>query len=367
MDSLTLAPYVGSALLVVVAALPTVSRARLPGMLALMVGWVLIAVIAIRLWASRAEYSPNTEPSRVVSYGVTKLRNALQKRTPNLLVIEGGSYAARGIDPDVLSRQLRELGYRTDVVQLALGAANHFERHTMFSDLLRRKELSGLAKHSNLVFLAEAQVDYDAKPLAQLQENSDTHRAYHYLTPINGWLALWSLWQGGGHLGTLSYPKWTVFRHTLVNAFNVGLSDSLVPWKKIKPRSGYVKGGREAGYEFRGLSKVRQAATGPLPRQDDRPWVFDVRERRLQQLFGNRIDHWVYFGVPATVSRQTQWLRSFCSTTQRPCIAANDPKLLENLDSAKMWHNRGHLSSKGASLYSIWLAERLAEMGVLRK
>jgi hypothetical protein len=45
----------------------------------------------------------------------------------------------------------------------------------------------------------------------------------------------------------------------------------------------------------------------------------------------------------------------------------NDVALLESLNDVSMWRNPGHVTTRGAELYSLWLARRLDELQVLKK
>jgi hypothetical protein len=367
MSPLSLATWFGSALLIAVAALPTKVAMRVGTCAVLIAAWVTIGVLVVRDVPARSGYMPRTDPARVIKQGTRALAKAINKPKSNLIVVEGGSYAARAINTSLLQKELRKLGYRADLVQLTMAAANHFERHTVFSDLLNASKLEELEEHPNVVLMAEVQVNYDAQPLDQLQENQDTYRAFHYLSPANAAYALWSLWVGGGTRANLERPVWTVVRHALVNAFNVGLVERVRPASKIRSMQGYVGGGIKGKYRFTGLAPVRKQASGPLAEIEKRPWIFTVRQARMQKLWGTRLDRWVYYGVPSTNSKQMIWTRSVCAETTLPCIAPSDSELLGALDAKENWRDAGHLTSRGSHLYTKWLAKQLVGTGTLEK
>lgn len=367
MEPLTLTTWLGSALLIILAAVPTKLTLRVSVAAMLVTIGIVVGALLIRSVPAHVGYVPSTDPSRLAKYGVNALAAALKRPKENLIVVEGGSYAVRGIEPDLLRKELDDLGYRADIVQLALGAANHFERYILFSDVLGHPKLKNLVQHPNLVLMAEVQRNYDQQPLDQLQENQDTRRAFHYISPVNAGYALWSLWAGGGEAVNLKHPLWTASRHALVNAFNVGLLDRVTPLKKIKSRQGYVAGGINGGYRFKGLAPVMKRASGPLIAEKTGPWIFSVREARLKKLWGKRLDHWVYYGVPSTRADQMTWLRSVCAETKVPCIAPSDMELLSDLDKKANWRDKGHVTSRGSVLYTKWLAKRLVETGTLEK
>jgi len=367
MSATTLSTCAGCVLLIIVAAIPVTSRLRVAATAALITGWLLVAVLSVRYLVYRGQYLPATRPSQIVRYGIKELTEARKNRPPNLLIIEGGSYPAAGVNPILLRSELHRLGYRVQILDMALSAGNHFERYTMFSDLVHNPDFPGFPLKTNTVFLAEVQNNYDKSPVAQLEKNLDTARAYQYLTPANAWYALQSLWRGGGAVQRLKDPVWTIIRHVLVNTGNVGLPTRLTSWNSIKPSSGVTPTSAVRGFRFAGLTAVVAAAQSEQTQPFNVPWLFDIRERRLKQLWDGRMKHWVYFGIPSTVDGQMKWLRTFCSATQEACIAADDRTLLHDLDSAPMWGNAGHLSRAGAAVYSRWLARQIVKTGVLRK
>jgi hypothetical protein len=157
-----------------------------------------------------------------------------------------------------------------------------------------------------------------------------------------------------------------VVQHVLVNLFNVGLANRLVPESSIKPRSGYAVAAPKPGFRFKGMSPVIAAATAEIPTDFRLTWLFDIREPRLRTLWGDRIDHWVSFAIPSTRSNQMMDVRKFCTVADGPCILPTDLSLLKDLDQPKLWRDDGHLSSKGAAIYTKWLARQLARADVLK-
>jgi hypothetical protein len=320
---------------------------------------VLLVSQAIRV--SRA--APASRASQVRKYAVAGLSAATED---NVLIIDGGSYGARAIEPKTLTKALRKLGFSVRVVHLALGAANHFERYRLQEEIVG----DALAKPrpgQRWLFLAEVQGGYDRRPLAQLLENQDTDRTFHYLTPDNAWYALRAIEDPRLDQDELKRPYWTVTRHTLVNTFNVGVATRLVPDSKIDPASGYVRGDRDGGYRFDGLDAVLAETRNPGPPTAVPAWLFEIREARLRALWGPFVADWIYYGVPSTNPGAIRYTRSFCRATKTKCFTPDDVELLTELDSAPLWYNAGHLSSKGAPIYTRWLAQRLVQSGALKR
>ena len=87
----------------------------------------------------------------------------------------------------------------------------------------------------------------------------------------------------------------------------------------------------------------------------------------MRRLWGSRIDQWVYFALPSTVRSSVRWAQDFCAITHDTCIVPDDAELLHRLDHTRMWYDAGHLSKRGAQIYTKWLAHQLAASGALKK
>jgi len=298
-----------------------------------------------------------------MKYGLEQTRAA---RETNVLFIDGGSFAQRGIDARLLAIELERYGYSVRPVQLALGATNHFERYQLYEDLLARL---GTAPHpgQRWILMAETNFLYDNQPLAQFAGNQDTIRALHYLTPANALAALAAQQDPSLQPPSEGPWRWNLLRHVLINAFNVGVTDRLIALDELGSARGSVPGGRR---RLRGpLSMKAQLREIKNPTPDPKParWLRRQRERRLLRLWGDRLDELVYFGVPSTLAPQLKHARGFCRATRHKCISPDDASLLSSLDAKGYWVDKDHLNRKGARAYTVWLAARLVELQVLSK
>jgi hypothetical protein len=250
-------------------------------------------------------------------------------------------------------------------VKLTFSAANHFERYRLYEDM-KRDLVVRPGPGQRWHFLLEAHEGYDHEPLAQLDKNQDTARAFHYVTPANAWFAFQAQTSAGVRASPVSGWRWGLIRHMLVNAFNVGVANRLVASEVIEDWDGELSRSRRR-FRYNGHLKdviaeaARPGADVPVPQ-----WLFDIREARLKSLWRREITSWVYFGVPATHVEQQRYLRSFCKATKLPCIAP-DVELTTALDKSMYWKDKGHVGPKGAKVYTEWLARRLVEKNVLVK
>ncbi len=349
---------VAALVLVLVASLPAV---RKPGVLVGSGAYALALAAGVLLvsYLVRGSSAPRTRASSIRKYGAQALSRAREK---NVLLIDGGSYAARAVDERVLTRELARLGYSVRAVQLSVGAGNHFERLRMYEEIA-----SSLAPElpdgQRWIFLAEVHYGYDVAPVAQFGENQDTDRTYHYMTPHNAYDAALALHSAGTKPVDFEHPYWSLARHSLVNLFNAGLDARVVPWRSIKAQSGFVKG--DSMRRFKGLGSLQQELRTPGEPVAVPPWMFDIREARVRGVLGPYLKDWVYFGVPSMLPIQLRYVRSFCASTKEKCIAPSDEKLIESLNEASLWYNQGHLSTEGSVIYSRWLAGELHRRGIL--
>jgi hypothetical protein len=201
--------------------------------------------------------------------------------------------------------------------------------------------------------------------LAQFGSNQDTNRAYEYTTLENSWNMLRALESPGVHLPFDGAYRWPLFRHTMVNAFSIGAFERYVAEDSIDMGWGIV-GDARPSRRFKGLQSQIQLARQPQIEPNRLPWLKDVRERRTRRLWRRYLTNFAYFGIPSPRLEQLSYVRQFCAATEGPCICP-DADLLMALDDRKYWRDESHLRAPGARIYSRWLAERLAALGILRK
>jgi hypothetical protein len=340
-------------------ALPALSRGSWKARLAVLVPALAFGLGATGIWLA-FEYGgvmANSYLSCTVKYAAEELNGATE---PIVLVIDGGSYVLNGVDTPYLTDEFKKQGFDVRAVRLAAGAANHFERYRMAQQAIER--LRSKKPGQRWIYLAEVQQGYDSQPLAQFAKNQDSARSFHYMTLRNAWASVRALRSPGSQAPEAW--RWQLFRHTLINSVSVGALSRFVPEAEIEPGSGRVTPRRGSRFRFEGmssqLSSLQQPAVAGML-----PWLRDVREARSRRLWRPYASELVYFGVPSTTVEQLTYVRQFCGATPRKCISPADPDLLNALDSVGFWRDNGHLSKKGADVYSRWLARQLVAQQVV--
>jgi hypothetical protein len=356
LETLGIAAFV----LVLVASLPAV-----PGRAAwaCWVAWaaaLLAAGLIIARGADALGYRVPARTSEVRKYSVAQLNEATEK---NVLLIDGASYTEGGIDTQQLRQELEALGYSTRPVRVALGGANHFERYRLYQDIVASVDSVALPGQ-RWTFLAEIHSTYDTNPLEQFQGNRDSARAFHYLTAGNAFYA--ALASHEPDVKRVDFELyWQVARHALVNTFNAGLAERLVPDEQIRAADGRVRGNKRERFAF-DAARLLNEAKNPSPAGTVPAWIFAMREPRARALWSRFGVDWVYFGVPGTRVGQLRYIRTLCGETAAPCISP-DPALIEALGAPEYWRNAGHLSQKGARVYTAWFARELHRLGLLAR
>lgn len=350
-------------LLLIVGSLPAANGRLRPWLFAVPLLTLLLGAAVFKRGVRQAELVPRSSVSSTLKYAIAEFQAA---RETNVLLIDGGSLAQKGIDAGLLEKELERRGYSVRAVRLALSAANHFERYELYRDLVDRLPRSA-HPGQRWILLAEACVQYDLEPLAQFHGNRDTTRALHYLTPANALQAILALRDPELDPPAVGFWQWDFARQVAINAFNVGEANRLVPFDEVKADRGAVPGSRERLRRNVDIEPILSEIRRPTPDPAPPRWLKRIRERRLSQLWGDRLDEVVYFGTPSTRVDQLKHVRGVCGKTKRKCIPPTDPEQYRRLESRGYWIDEAHLNRKGAREYTKWLAQRLVEANVLHR
>ena len=339
--------------------------------IAMALAGALVTIVLVNRVTGAAGYYPNTHALRLVKGMEQQLHRILaDERVERIVLLEGSSYSARGLDGAMLGRLLsRRTGVRTAVLQMTLDGANHFERSWILEHVLDRldREQERRLREVELTLLMEIQRGYDYSPLNGFMRNLGTSRAYAYMEPrnaVDGLRALESVGPLAPEPLHEVLPRAT--SHMLVNAMSVGMAYRGVTLDGIKPIAGYQplrKKKRRYHYDGGMVEVLRQArllVRGELKAQP-RPlaWLDDIRLARYRRLLDGFVDREGHYAVPSTETADLLYAEAFCA--DRPgviCLRYADPKLLKRLDRKADWNDARHMRVTGAEKFTRWFARR---------
>ena len=327
---------------------------------------LVLGVAGIGLWIAPPRYLPAGGGSSVAVALAQDLGAALSDpEKPGIVLMDGGSYSARGVDPDQMETRLeKKTGRPYEVVALALPGANQTERRVLLVDalsLLSREQRAALHE-TPVTLLLEIHEQYDRYPLQQLAQNPRSDRAFGYMRPS----VIWHLWQTG--LGKMrSEDRVSLVEDVIslgaVNAMNAGIATRVDPADQVQRASAFA-GLRRAdkSFRFKGLREALAEAR-KSPAEIDFPLrkINDRREHIVASLAA-RQTRIIYFSVPTTTAHHTRYAKAFCHDQTPPgaaCIDHANRWLLRKLNHRKYWFDAGHLLEPGAAQYTRWLTDRL--------
>jgi hypothetical protein len=327
---------------------------------------LLGTIIILNAWLRPPRFLPNA-PTSGMSVRIAKdIRVGLARPSgTEFLLLDGGSYAARGVDGGDLERRLSDkLGRPIHVLSLTLPGGNQYERWSVLRNaiaLLGDDERSRL-QDSKVTMLLEIHGQYDRYPLVQLRRNRYTDRAYAYLgLPVA--MQLIDSEDGRMEFGQRVRQWSDVLVHVSLNVFNLGAATRIVPTESIAAAGDFEGLKKPArGYRFKGMRAVLEGlnddpanAAGELPIAN-----ILARRERTAELFGAREVGAIYFSVPTPRLGDLQYARAFCGAfTDVACIDHGNRTLLKRLDNRRFWYDDGHLQARGAKIYTRWLAIQL--------
>ncbi|WP_306250418.1 hypothetical protein [Parvularcula sp. IMCC14364] len=320
-------------------------------------------------------------------------RMKLAQHTPDkvLIVVDGGSMAARGLDGEMVSKELTSKGVENTLIQLTFMGANHTERNFLNEYLLEnlprdhRKNII----NSQIVFLLEVYSGYDLNPLAKAHENVKAQRVLDYLSPERARQAYKSITENQDGMSRAVAPftpekirrnreidadvKWAtglrkmeifLFETGLSNFLRIGILSRRDTMSATRGVYGYrpIKAQRE--FDFVPTESVLDYFSQQAPEADfARNRLIEERTPRFVRAWGDdNSARVIYFSTPTISADEVIHLNGVCSMVRaRNCLTYDDPSLLASLNDKKYWRDTIHLTSEGAPVFSAWFADELAD------
>ncbi|OHE84980.1 MAG: hypothetical protein A2579_08250 [Lysobacterales bacterium RIFOXYD1_FULL_69_11] len=309
-------------------------------------------------------FLPNASTSGLAFRAAQSIRSGLANPdNDGFLILDGGSYAARGLDERMLERHLAVEGHHAmTVVSLSLPGGNQLERWSVLNRalaILEPAERDAFGK-ARKVLLLEIHPQYDRYPLVQLRRNRYSDRAFAYLdTDV---LAAAVRAENGALKPDLLRQQWIdAVSHAAINLFNVGELHRVIPAHEVASSGGFTPLTRASkGYRFKGTRGAVKSLDEPPVASDELPWPnIQQRRQRFENALGGAGIQTVYFSVPTPRVHDMAYARGFCAAVEDACIVHAHRGLLRRLDHRRFWYDDGHLMKPGARIYTRWLAQRL--------
>lgn len=323
-------------------------------------------VIVVGWWLGQPRYLPAASTSGISVAIADDIRKGLaEDDPPHFLILDGGSYSARGVaDPD-LERRLRDgLGESVRILSVSLAGGNQLERWAVFKrglGLLTREERERF-EAARKTLLLEVHAQYDRYPLVQLRRNRYSDRAYAYLDTAAVVEAFRA--EHGDMEWQAAFEQWIdAIAHGSINLMNVGLATRVVSTDEVERSEAYIPLDRAARkYRFRGTKVARHGLKEAPTPAEEFPWRnIELRRDRYRKILGDP-PAIVYFSVPTPRVFDLQYARGFCEALEDySCITHAHWGLLNRLDEDRFWYDDGHMQRRGSEIYTRWLSSRLVD------
>jgi hypothetical protein len=286
----------------------------------------------------------------------------------NLLVLEGSSQSALGLDAGRIEDDLRHAGYDVTVVDLAISGGNLLERYTLMRRFTAEMHQRGIPYPANTRVLFELHPQYDRDPLRFFSYYKDTLQTYYYSRFSNFFYAWHAYRDAGGAVDKLALTTFgDFFSHCMVWTFKIGMLPKMQEFDRLTPMQPFTP---FDGPPARGTYKQQDF---PDLRTRYRPGVvhvdaIDRRTQRAAALFGDNLSGEGFFLVPSRDPRKMDYGHRACGMALAPvCIDSSGPDIYGALPGKTSYYDRDHLNTGGARIYSDWFAQQLiAQQAVVK-
>lgn len=337
---------------------------------------VVLGVLGVHLMVFLSNRFPRSS-ALSQSKAVAAMMQDIEKTPPeNVIVLLGGSYAAHGVDWIALENCLKNNGYSVKVIPFMIPGGNHYERLSMIRDSKRvsGKFWDSFEKVPNIWILEEIQKDYDAYPLAALERNFYSDRALGYLHPKSAMLAILSICESK-HNGVTKFASMNasglvniVFRHGLINVFNIGVFSRTFKLESVVPNiRSYQTKGSASGFVFKPLERMVQEAVSISKTNvsSSIEWKHKWFYPELKRYFPRHVCI-ANFTMPNSNGSGFAQEREYQDRTV--FSMSNDIDSLKLMNDPEMWWDSNHLNANGAKCFTDWLFEELvSDVAFLKK
>lgn len=321
----------------------------------------LVTSFAVRLVSDEAGLRRPNDYNGFITYAGDQAAN--DPEAPIVLFL-GASFSRNGLDDELLTEELRKLGYPHRVINLSLEGASLQERDAHLRDFLR---FTGIVP--DVVFL-EAAREFDADPVYVFRIAKFSDRAIEQFTPQGSYWAAKGLSQGQCHGLAACGKSWALLSvHTALNLSNLGLlatGESVIARAPISsfdpqdtPRETFTLTADEISAEL-SVIEAASPADGPV-------WAKLFRAEQRDDLSAAGVRRIAYYYPPVLPAGDRAYVSGLClgELSDFPCISPDDPRLLSGL-KREVWFDEKHLLRDGSRAYTVWLAREIDRTEALK-
>lgn len=365
--------------LVPVVALVLVSSVRFSGHriptwpCALATGGVLVLFLSLRALVPDEQAFIGSDAARRVRAQVRDLQKKPNWWEKDILIVEGSSVAAYGIDNREVEAALAARGWDPVVLQLALPAANHFERTFLLEAFFRSLPRADRDKirAARVVLLKEVFDLYDRNPLCLFDKEEYQERAKVYMNPKNA-MQSWSAYAASlpqempfvERASGLFSTGILIAERLLMNRFGAGALSDMRPvsWKK-RTRAFHALSGTTPGFSYDAAVNSLNDTSDPesaWPWSGFPPgWLACLRHEK--QALGDDVDAVAFFAMPVLERKRLSYQKVFSKELPNGTVMIGPPtsSQLHPFLTKDYWFDRAHPTGPGATEFSRWLAGEL--------
>ena len=339
----------------------------------LAVAGVLALFLCLRANIPDEQVFINSDAARKVRAQVRDLQKKPKWWEKDILIIEGSSITAFGIDNREVEAALAAQGWDPVVLQLSISGANHFERTFMIGAFFRNLSPAdrNQIRNARVVLLKEVFDTYDNNPLSLFDKDEYQERAKVYMNPSNALQVLRAFAASLPEeipllerVSSLSHYGRLIGERLLMNRFCAGALSDMNPdvWKK-RTQAFHALSGTKPGFDYDTMVKSSARIPGTeqsLPWSSLPPgWLACFHYEKL--ILGGDIDAVAFFAMPTLEPQRAVYQRRFSRSLPEGAIMIGPPSSdqLQPFLQKEYWFDGVHPTGLGAAKFSRWFAGEL--------
>lgn len=282
-----------------------------------------------------------------------------------LIIVSGGSYTARALDPDMLSSLLSTPDKAVTVLSIARTGQNHLERKPIL-EYIEAAILERGIPAKQVTFLNEVHQGYDSHPFVQLR--SLNARTIEYCSLGNTLPVLLS----DDNKAWRSFREnpdrfWTYVSALFLNAFNVAYAQLDDDAAQVSFTGYAPEQGPNRDFVFRQdqLKEALEANGNTAEENLDAQWLMrhTYWPYAKEGLVYGRV---VNFIPPSLRPSYYHYYAAFAGHNGHAHLSFEGYiETLRRLDQARYWYDKGHVTRYGAEIITRWVAQELQTLGVI--